>query len=473
MDKIRRLKDDEIHLFHQFEHKYVEPNACIASFVASYGYVIYVIEEENTWKGYLVVHELDLGMWDIIHIMILNPYRKRGLATQLFTYFQQMTKPRSITLEVSEDNEKAIQFYKKHGFQVEAIRKNYYEIRNGVLMSKQMKYILAIETSCDETAAAVVQSDFQILSNVIHTQRVHEQYGGVVPEVASREHVEKLPSVIQQAMEEAGLDYTQLDYIAVTYGPGLAGSLMIGVEAAKTLGWQLKIPVIPINHMAGHIYANKVIQPFQYPLLAITVSGGHTEIVEMQGEEQFTIISQTHDDAIGEVYDKVARILGLGYPGGPKIAALAEKGQLEVEFPIANVKDDSYGMSFSGLKTAVMNYVHKKRQRNEEICVENIAYSFQHAVIKTLDEKLRLCMKRKQYKHILLSGGVSANTEIQAHIHQIAEENGIAFSVPPKLLCTDNAAMIGLAACAKLNKNMDEINKNMDKIHIEPGLVLQ
>ncbi|MGL4662639.1 MAG: tRNA (adenosine(37)-N6)-threonylcarbamoyltransferase complex transferase subunit TsaD [Culicoidibacterales bacterium] len=470
---IRKLNQNEIQDFQKFEQQCVKQPFCVAEFIEVYGYTVYIAEVDGEWAGYLVVHELDFGVWDIIHIIVLKQYRLNRIATKLMEFFQSETYIRTISLEVDETNEKARCFYEKNGFNIVAMRKNYYEKRNGVLMNKQMKYILAIETSCDETAAAVVRSDFQVLSNIIHTQKIHEQYGGVVPEVASREHVEKLPVVIEQAMKDAGLEYNQLDYIAVTYGPGLAGSLMIGVEAAKTLGWQLNIPVIPINHMAGHIYANKTVQAFQFPLLAVTISGGHTEIVEMLEDENFSIISQTHDDAIGEVYDKVARILGLGYPGGPKIAALAEKGQLEHEFPIATVKEDPYGMSFSGLKTAVMNYVHNKEQKNEPINIENIAYSFQHAVIQTLDEKLKLCLHNKTYKHILLSGGVSANTAIQAHLREIAEKNGMEFSVPEKLLCTDNAAMIGLAACTKLAGNMGDISDNMGKIHIKPGLVLQ
>lgn len=471
--KICKLRYQDIALFQQFENQYVTEEFRIASLIEQYEYDVYLCEEQGTWIGYLVVHELDRGVFDIIHIMVLEEYRRQNAASILIGRFQSEQYIKNITLEVDSANEIAIQFYKKHGFQSAAIRKNYYEDRDGILMNKTLNYILAIETSCDETAAAVVRSDFKILSNVIHTQKIHEQYGGVVPEVASREHVEKLPFIIEQAMQEAGISYSELNYIAVTYGPGLAGSLMIGVEAAKVLGWQLDIPVIPINHMAGHIYANRAQTHFAYPLLAITVSGGHTEIVEMLGDEQFEIVSQTHDDAIGEVYDKVARILGLGYPGGPKVAALAEKGELEHVFPIARVRDDVYGMSFSGLKTAVINHVHTKKQRNETINAENIAFSFQQAVIQTLDEKLELCLQKRKYKHILLAGGVSANTAIQDHIRKIAEKNNMIFSVPSKELCTDNAAMIGLAACVKIANNMNEISENMEKIHIKPGLVLQ
>lgn len=469
---IRILNMDEIARFQVYEKARVEPLFCIAGLIQSYHYKVYVAQRGNDWIGYLVVHELDDGVWDIIHIYVEKEHRKKQVATDLMQHFQKDVHVSSITLEVSEENKKAYQFYLKHGFVEKAIRKNYYDMQNGVLMNKQNKYILAIETSCDETSAAVVRSDFQIMSNIIYTQSIHEQYGGVVPEIASREHVQKLPHVIEQAMKEAAIEYHQLDYIAVTHGPGLAGSLMIGVEAAKVLGFQLDIPVIPVNHMAGHIYANKATQTFQFPLLAITISGGHTEIVEMEADEHFKIVSQTHDDAIGEVYDKVARVLGLGYPGGPKVAALAENGEVDHVFPIATVKEDPYGMSFSGLKTAVINYVHKKRQQNGNINLENVACSFQAAVIQTLDEKLKMCLKDKPYKQILLAGGVSANTAIQAHIKKIAEENQLAFSVPDKLLCTDNAAMIGLAAWTMVEA-MSELSENMVKIKIQPGLVLQ
>lgn len=467
---IRHLSENEIERFAIFEKLHAKDEEQISNFIHSYNYDVYVYEVDSQWEAYLVVHQLDHGVWDLIHIHTQVQHRRKNRASKLLTYFQKEVYVKTMTLEVAENNQSAIRFYKRHNFQIEAIRKNYYKTGNGVLMSKQIEYILAIETSCDETAAAIVSSDFQIVSNIIHTQIVHEQYGGVVPEVASREHVEQLPVVIQKAIDKAGLEYTDIDYIAVTYGPGLAGSLMIGVEAAKTLGLQLQIPVIAINHMAGHIYANKGMQPFKYPLLAITISGGHTEIVEMLGEDQFTIISQTHDDAIGEVYDKVARVLGLGYPGGPKVAALADRGIPECDFPIAQVKGDPYGMSFSGLKTAVINHVHKKKQRNETINIENVAHSFQAAIVKTLEEKLRLCMKRQKYQHILMAGGVSANTVIQKSIREIAFENKIAFSVPPTLLCTDNAAMIGLAACVKIQNN--EV-QNSEKIQIQPGLVLQ
>lgn len=473
MAKIRRLQRDEIDSFQTFE-KICTPEAmCVASFIIPYSYNVYIAIENEQWIGYLIVHELDCGVWDLIHIAVLTEFQNRKVATTLMNYFEKSVYIKNITLEVDEANEKACHFYHKHGFQVQTIRKNYYGMRDGLLMNKEMKYILAIETSCDETAAAVVRSDFQILSNIIHTQVIHEQYGGVVPEVASREHVEKLPQIIQQAMDKAQISFEQLDYIAVTHGPGLAGSLMIGVEAAKTLGWQLNIPVLPINHMAGHIYANYAEGELQFPLLAITISGGHTEIVEMETCERFHIISQTYDDAIGEAYDKVARVLGLGYPGGPKVSALAKNGVLDHEFPIARVREDPYGMSFSGLKTAVINYVHTKKQKGEIIQPENIAHAFQHAVIQTLDEKITMCLNNKQYKQIVLAGGVSANQEIRKHVKDLAKVRGIHFTVPESSLCTDNAAMIGLAACAQLKMKQSDTFEINKKIKIEPGLVLQ
>lgn len=467
--EVIKLGVKDFQRFADFEKEVTVSAYCVSEFIESYGYDVYVARRKQQWIGYLIVHELNDKQFDIIHIVVQEAYRGRGIAHQLLHFFQKDARPKEVSLEVREDNDAAVRLYQSHQFDIVARRKRYYGDKDGVLMVKANKTILAIETSCDETSAAVVQSDYTILSNVIYTQKEHEKYGGVVPEVASREHVEKLPIIITEALNQAECEYSDLDYIAVTYGPGLAGSLMIGVEAAKTLGWQLELPVIPVNHMAGHIYANYDEGNLQYPLLSVTVSGGHTEIVELQGPEQFRILAQTHDDAIGEVYDKVARVLDLGYPGGPKVALLAESGEANISFPIAKVRDDAFGMSFSGLKTAVINYVHKHKQNNLEIHKADVAASFQDAVIRTLDEKLQLCLAEGTYKQIVLAGGVSANTRIREHIKQIANERGIHFTVPKSELCTDNAAMIGLAAAVQINNNIDITN---DEIKIKPGLVL-
>lgn len=464
-----RLQQHEMVDFKQFEAILTEEKMRVSDLIEQYGYHIYIAKEQAKWIGYLVVHQLDQGIWDLIHITIKPEFQKRGAASQLLTAFYTSERVDVMTLEVDEANTNARNFYHKHGFSIVSRRKNYYGTRDGILMMKETKYILAIETSCDETAAAVVRSDFKILSNIIHTQVIHEQYGGVVPEIASREHVEKLPHIIEEAMKQASLKYRDLDYIAVTTGPGLAGSLMIGVEAAKTLAWQLDIPIIPINHMAGHIYANYDEGALQFPLLAVTVSGGHTEIVEVSDKDEFKIHSQTHDDAVGEVYDKVARVLGLGYPGGPKVANLAKTGNVVYDFPIAKVREDEMGMSFSGLKTAVINFVHNQKQKAEPINEADIAASFQHAIVRTLVEKVELCLQQKKYRQIVLAGGVSANTEIRRAIEEIANKYEMIFSVPKMELCTDNAAMIGLAACVALAQN--KVQK-AEQIRIEPSVTL-
>lgn len=463
------LGENELQEFKQLERLLTAPEMQVSDLWHSYGYNIYVAITEGEWIGYLVVHELEHSVWDLIHIAIMPQFQNNNVASEMFLYFYMSKTVKMVTLEVDEANEQALNFYNKHGFSIVSRRKNYYGTRDGILMMKETKYILSIETSCDETAAAVVQSDYKILSNIIHTQAIHEQYGGVVPEIASREHVEKLPQIIEQAIDCAKITYADLDYIAVTTGPGLAGSLMIGVEAAKTLAWQLDIPIIPINHMAGHIYANYDEGALQFPLLSVIVSGGHTEIVEVNDKSEFIIHSQTHDDAVGEVYDKVARVLGLGYPGGPKIAKLAEKGKVTYDFPIAKVRDDEMGMSFSGLKTAVINFVHNQRQKEEVINEVDIAASFQHAVIRTLVEKVNHCLQQKKYSQIVLAGGVSANTEIRRAIKELANKYEIIFSVPKMELCTDNAAMIGLAACVTLEQNKVQTG---EQIRIEPSVTL-
>lgn len=309
--------------------------------------------------------------------------------------------------------------------------------------------ILAIETSCDETAVSIVEEDATILTNVIHTQLEHVAFGGVVPEVASRQHAVLLPKLILKALNDVKCDQKEITHLAVTYGPGLAGSLMVGVEAAKSLAYLLNIPLIPVNHMAGHVYANLENGPLSFPALAVVVSGGHTEIVELDQSGEFTILSETHDDAVGEVFDKVARVLGLGYPGGPKVSELAQRGENSIPFPKAVVKDDPLGMSFSGLKTAVVNYVHKHNMNGKDYNKQDVAASFETAVVETLIDKISKITRKKNYKMLLLSGGVSANSRLRNEVSKYALMNGLLFSVPSTELCTDNAAMIGLAALAK------------------------
>ncbi|WP_368986422.1 tRNA (adenosine(37)-N6)-threonylcarbamoyltransferase complex transferase subunit TsaD [Caldifermentibacillus hisashii] len=311
-------------------------------------------------------------------------------------------------------------------------------------------YVLGIETSCDETAAAVVKNGTQILSNVVASQiEVHKRYGGVVPEIASRHHVEQITIVIEEAMRQAELNFSDLSGIAVTQGPGLVGALLIGVEAAKTLAFAHSLPLIPVHHIAGHIYANRLVKEMKFPLLALVVSGGHTELVYMKEHGHFKVIGETRDDAAGEAYDKVARVLSMPYPGGPHVDRLAHEGEANIDFPRAWLEEGSYDFSFSGLKSAVINTVHNAEQRGETIEPADLAASFQASVVEVLVEKTVRAVQEYQVNQVILAGGVAANKGLRNHLtERIAELGNVDLVIPPMNLCTDNAAMI--AACGNV-----------------------
>ena len=314
--------------------------------------------------------------------------------------------------------------------------------------------ILAIETSCDETSAAVVKNGNEILSNVVATQiDIHKRFGGVVPEVASRLHVEQITLVIEEAMKQAQIEYEELAAVAVTEGPGLVGALLIGVNAAKAIAFAHGLPLIGVHHIAGHIYANQLVQPLQYPLLALVVSGGHTELVYMKEDGIFEVIGETRDDAAGEAYDKVARTLKLPYPGGPHIDRLAQEGNATIPFPRAWLEEGSYDFSFSGLKSAVINYMHNAEQRGEEVSPADVAASFQESVIEVIVSKTIQAAKEYNVKQVLLAGGVAANKGLRATLQEEMNAlSNIELVIPPLSLCTDNAAMIGAAAFIRLKQ---------------------
>ncbi|MCJ7841382.1 tRNA (adenosine(37)-N6)-threonylcarbamoyltransferase complex transferase subunit TsaD [Lederbergia sp. NSJ-179] len=307
--------------------------------------------------------------------------------------------------------------------------------------------ILGIETSCDETAAAVIKNGKEILSNVVASQiESHKRFGGVVPELASRHHVEQITIVIEEALREAGVPLTELDGIAVTEGPGLVGALLVGVNAAKALAFAHNIPLIPVHHIAGHIYANRLIAELKFPLLALVVSGGHTELVYMEKHGSFQVIGETLDDAAGEAYDKVARTLKLPYPGGPHIDRLAQEGNPVIDLPRAWLEEGSYDFSFSGLKSAVINTLHNAEQRGETIAREDLAASFQASVVEVLTQKTLRAAKEFQVHQVLLAGGVAANHGLRTALQEafcILPE--VELVIPPLKLCTDNAAMIAAA----------------------------
>lgn len=308
-------------------------------------------------------------------------------------------------------------------------------------------YVLGIETSCDETAAAVVKNGKEILSNIIASQmESHKRFGGVVPEIASRHHVEQITLVIEEAMNKAGVSFSQLSAIAVTQGPGLVGALLIGVNAAKALSFAYNIPLVGVHHIAGHIYANRLVTEMKFPLLSLVVSGGHTELVYMEEHGKFQVIGETRDDAAGEAYDKVARALSLPYPGGPHIDRLAHEGKVTIDLPRAWLEEGSYDFSFSGLKSAVLNTLHNAKQRGEEIDAKDMAASFQASVIDVLVTKTIQAAKEYHVRQVLLAGGVAANRGLRAELQkQMAKLDNVELVIPPLSLCTDNAAMIAAA----------------------------
>lgn len=306
--------------------------------------------------------------------------------------------------------------------------------------------ILAIETSCDETSAAVVQDGTTVLSNVISSQiELHKLFGGVVPEIASRKHIEKMNPVIEEALDVAKMTFDDIDAIGVTYGPGLVGALLVGLAEAKALAFALKKPLVGVHHIEGHISANYIENPeFKPPFICLVVSGGHSHVVEVQDYGKYEILGHTRDDAAGEAYDKVARSIGLGYPGGPKIDKLAKEGQPSIKFPRAKV--DGYDFSFSGVKSAVLNYINTCKMKDTEVVKADVAASFQAAVVDVLVTKTIQAARDRGMKKIALAGGVAANEGLRTALTKACEKEGFTLQYPSLVLCTDNAAMIGAAA---------------------------
>ncbi|MFV0255281.1 MAG: tRNA (adenosine(37)-N6)-threonylcarbamoyltransferase complex transferase subunit TsaD, partial [Erysipelotrichaceae bacterium] len=308
--------------------------------------------------------------------------------------------------------------------------------------------LLAIESSCDETACAIVKNGNTILSSIVSSQiNTHAKFGGVVPEVASRLHVENISFVIDQALKEAGVEYSQITAIAVTQGPGLVGCLHIGLQAAKTLAFIYDKPLLGVNHLAGHIYANNFVAEIKYPCLALVVSGGHTELVLLKAANEFKVLGMSQDDAVGEAYDKVARLLGLGYPGGPIIDKLAQSGADIFPFPKVRVSE-KYNFSYSGLKSATLQLLNRLEKHNTSYTVEDIACSFQEAVLKQLIEKADLALCEYEPQQFVLAGGVAANSRLRDLVSTTLRQKypEIEMIIPPLKYCTDNDAMIG-AAC--------------------------
>lgn len=307
-------------------------------------------------------------------------------------------------------------------------------------------YIFAIESSCDETSASIIKNGCEEIATVISTQiSTHKEYGGVVPEIASRLHINNITLVLEETLEKANMKMEDIDAIAVTYGPGLIGSLLVGVEAAKALSMIYNKPLIPVHHIAGHIYANNLVKPLKFPLIALVVSGGHTELIYMKEHYSFERIGGTLDDAIGEAYDKVARVVGVPYPGGPLVDKLAHEGIDSYNLPMP-LDDESYNFSFSGIKSAVMNLVNNEKQKGNEIVKEDLCCSFQNRVVGIIVKKTMKALKDYGVNSLIVAGGVSANKGLRDTFKVECEKNGIDLIIPEIKYCTDNAAMIGAAA---------------------------
>ena len=318
-------------------------------------------------------------------------------------------------------------------------------------------YILAIESSCDETAASVVVNGRKMLSNVISSQvPIHTLYGGVVPEIASRNHIERIDQVVNEALRTAGMKLSEMDAVAVTYGPGLVGALLVGVGYAKALAFGAGLPLIPVHHIEGHISANFISHPdLEPPFMCLVVSGGHTHLVEVKDYGEYVILGRTQDDAAGEAFDKVARAIGLGYPGGPKIDKAAKEGNPDAyPFPRAKISDSPYDFSFSGLKSAVLNFLNKEEMMGHEISVPDVAASFQNAVVDVLVNHTIEAAKEQGFRKVALAGGVASNSALREGMRLACEKHGFELFFPEPILCTDNAAMIGAAAFYEFKKGV-------------------
>ena len=320
-------------------------------------------------------------------------------------------------------------------------------------------YILGIETSCDETSVSIVKNGKDEIATVVLSQmNEHANYGGVVPEIASRMHVENITLVIDECLKKSNMTMDDIDAIAVTYGPGLIGCLLIGVEAATTLSYVYNKPLIPVHHIAGHIYANNLVSEMKFPLIALVVSGGHTDLIYMKEDYSFEKIGGTLDDAVGECYDKVARVINVPYPGGPLVDKLSYEGKDTYPLPLP-LDDDSYNFSFSGIKSAVINLVHNEEQRGNEIRKSDIACSFQNRVVEILTKKTIRALKEYNVKNLIIAGGVSANSGIRNKFTEICNKEGINLTIPNIKYCTDNAAMIAAAGYFAYKKG---ITANID-----------
>jgi len=396
---------------------------------------------------YLLYDRIEIANFDV-----LKDYQNQGIGTKLLDYLIDAYSNRvnNITLEVRCDNAKAIGLYKKMKFEIVATRKGYYNGVDGILMERRMMgmkdiYVLGIESSCDETSFSIVKNGCEEIATVISSQiDIHKDFGGVVPEIASRAHVKNVTFVLEECLRKAKMTMDDIDMVAVANGPGLIGSLLVGLESAKTICWLYHKPLIPVHHIAGHIYANNLVKRLSFPLICLVISGGHTELVYMEKDYSFEKLGSTLDDAVGECFDKVGKVLGVDYPAGPTIDKMAHSGSHTYSLPIP-LNDDSYNFSFSGLKSAVINLVHNEKMRGNAINKEDLATSFQDVVIDVLTKKTLKAINDKNVHNLILAGGVSANKGIRERFEYLCQSRNINYTFPEIKYCTDNAAMVAAA----------------------------
>ena len=411
---------------------------------------------------------------DEVHLMNLavrRDARRRGIARTLYDDLAARAAragARRMTLEVREGNEEALAFYRQMGLKVEGMRPRYYpEGEDALIMWGDLPHaerplpprgsevVLAIETSCDETAAAVMRGGTEVLSSVVASQvDFHARFGGVVPEIASRKHTEAIVGVVSEALARAGTTLGHVDAIAVTHGPGLIGALVVGLAYAKGLAFATGLPLVGVNHQEGHIFANLLADPdLEPPLIALVVSGGHTSLVHVPAWGVYETLGETLDDAAGEAFDKVAKVLGLGYPGGPVLSKLAGEGDpTAIDFPRAMMRSGDYRFSLSGLKTAVINHIRHEREAGREIHLPDLAASFQAAVVDVQVAKTVRAAEEYGVRTVCLAGGVAANPSLRESLRAALAEKDVALTVPTIALCTDNAAMIAAAGTWRLRR---------------------
>ena len=444
---IRRIVKEDLKriniLFNQFDYR-INDNYLNNPF---FNCLVY---KDEIIKGVLIYQQI-YDRIEIDYIIVDSKFQRQHIASKLLEYLiNSMFSIKNITLEVNEENVAAINLYKKFNFKEVARRKNYYKDKDAILMIRRFdnvkeKYILGIETSCDETSVSIVKNGIDEVATVVLSQMdTHANYGGVVPEIASRMHLENITIVINECLKKAKMEIEDIDAIAVTYAPGLIGCLLVGVTAANTLSYIHNKPLIPVHHIIGHIYANNLKKRLEFPLIALVVSGAHTELVYMEKDYKFQKIGGTLDDAVGEAYDKVARIINLPYPGGPLVDKLAFEGSDTYDLPIP-LDDNSYNFSFSGIKSAVINLVHNEKQRGSEIRPSDLACSFQNRVVDILVKKTMKAVKEYNVDNLIVAGGVSANKGLREKLKKACDNANINLSMPDIKYCTDNGAMIASA----------------------------